>query len=411
MEQMVGLKKALRLTGRSLPLMGVEIKPLNRLAGRVLSANLISLVNSPSVNASLKDGYAVISRDIEKAGPGNPVTLTVSAKVFAGNMTEYKVTRGHAVRVTTGAPVPKGATAIIAEEFCHRDGEALICLNTALPGKNILNKGSDIKYKQVVAKKGTLLTPSLVGLIAASGLTEAPVYQRPQVAVIATGDELVAPGKPLPKGKLYASNTVEICSWLSLFGLPHHMRTAKDSKASIQSAIKALLSKADAIITTGGAWGSEKDLILKVLDELSWQGIYHRVRMGPGKGAGYGLLEKKPFFCLPGGPPSCEMAFLQLALPHLIFMSGNRQPPFPIIKAKLKTTVKGDINWTQFIHARLGEDRDGLSVTPLLPKSRLQSMAQKDALIMIPEGIGQIEAGEWIDTQSLNPGNRFNYIY
>jgi len=105
------------------------------------------------------------------------------------------------------------------------------------------------------------------------------------------------------------------------------------------------------------------------------------------------------------------MAFLKLALPHLLFMSGRRQPPFPNIKAKLKTTVKGDIDWTQFIHACLSQNRDGLSVKPLFPRSRLQSMAQKDALIMIPEGIDRIEAGEWIEAQVLTLDNRFSYIY
>ncbi len=408
MDTMISFNKAIKLTKASIPLMGVEKKSLNQLTGRILSANLISQVNSPSVNASLKDGYAVISRDIEGAHQGNPVPLTVSGNSFAGNMTDYKVTRGYALRVTTGAPVPKGATAIIAEEFCRRDGDALICMNNAPPGKNILKIGADIKQKGIVARKGEPLTPALVGLIASAGIAEADVYKRPRIAVIATGDEVVAPGRPLPKGKLYASNIVEICSWLSCFGVPHRMRVVKDDKVKIRKAITTLLPEVDAFITSGGAWGSEKDLIIKILDDFGWQGIYHRVKMGPGKGVGYGLLNKKPFFCLPGGPPSCETAFLELALPHLLIMSGNRQPPFQEIKAKLKIAVKGDKEWTQFIPARVEKNQGYFSAKPLLPKSRLQGMAKKDGLIKIPKGIDHIEAGEIIKIKIIKPINISN---
>ncbi len=409
METMISFEKAIMLTKASMPLMGAEKKSLNQLTGRILSADLISKVNSPSVNASLKDGYAVISSDIEGADQGKPITLTVSGNTFAGNMTEHKVTSGCALRVTTGAPVPKGVTAIIAEEFCRRVGDTLICLNTAPPGKNILEKGSDIKQKGIVALKGDQLTPALVGLIASAGIAEAYVYKRPRVAVMATGDEVVAPGSPLPAGKLYASNIVEICSWLSFFGLPHRMAVIKDDKTETQKAITALLPEVDAFITTGGAWGSEKDLLIKILDNLGWQGLYHRVRMGPGKGVGYGLLNKKPFFCLPGGPPSCEIAFLELTLPHLLIMSGNPHPPFQEIKAKLKGMVKGDKEWTQFIPARVKPSEEYLSAEPLFPNSRLQGMAEKDALIKIPEGIDHIEAGEIIKIKLIKPGIIFNY--
>jgi molybdopterin molybdotransferase len=222
------------------------------------------------------------------------------------------------------------------------------------------------------------------------------------VAVIATGDEIVAPGKPLPGGKLYASNMVEICSWLSVFGMGALAEVAGDRGGEILSAIRKHLAKADAFVTSGGIWGSERDLMTGVLKELQWKGIYHRVKMGPGKAVAFGLLEGKPFFCLPGGPPSNEMAFLQLALPGILALAGRRAAPFPVLTALLTETVKGDKSWTQFVHARLvgGEE---IRVRPEKLKSRLQSMARKEAIIKIPEGAEVIAEGEEIPVQVLIP--------
>ena len=264
-----------------------------------------------------------------------------------------------------------------------------------------LERGGDIRAGQTVTSKDDLLSPPLIGLLASAGLEKIRVYKSPRVAVIATGDEVVAPGVPLAEGKLYASNMVEICSWLSLFGLSFRTRLVPDSREEIASTVLEHLSQVDAIITSGGAWGSERDLIIRVLESLHWQGIYHRVRMGPGKAVGFGLLENKPFFCLPGGPPSSEMAFLQLALPGLLAMEGYGRPPFPSVAAVLTETIRGDEDWTQFVHARIEEEEDAVLVHPEKGESRLQSMARKDALIVIPEGCKELSRGELIQIQRL----------
>jgi len=140
-----------------------------------------------------------------------------------------------------------------------------------------------------------------------------------------------------------------------------------------------------------------------VAADMGWAGIYHRVRMGPGKPVGFGLLHGRPFFILPGGPPSNEMAFLQLALPALMKMKGADSRLFPNTAARLAETVTGERGWTEFIHARL-ETRDGeLWVSPARLKSRLKSMAEKEALIIIPEDRDEISAGETIHVQLIGP--------
>jgi molybdopterin molybdotransferase len=283
------------------------------------------------------------------------------------------------------------------------DGETLACLNTAEPGRYILHRGTDVRTGELIAAHGADLTPPLLGLIAAAGHGTVRVHRVPRAVVIATGDEVVAPGDPLPEGKLYASNMVEICCWLGVHGIPFETAIIADRREYIQAAIQHRLDRVDVFITSGGAWGSEKDLILEVVADMSWMGLYHRVRMGPGKPVGFGLLDGKPFFVLPGGPPSNEMAFLQLALPALMKMKGADPKVLPLVPARLASTVTGEQGWTEFIHARLRRTDGELWVSPARLESRLRSMAEKEALIIVPEDRDEIPAGETVEVQLLRP--------
>ena len=197
----------------------------------------------------------------------------------------------------------------------------------------------------------------------------------------------------LPAGKLYASNITEVCAWLAQLGMAVSTEIVGDSRPEIEAAVARLSATADVLVTSGGAWTSERDLIIQVMETSGWEGIYHRVRMGPGKGIGFGMLTGKPVFCLPGGPPSCEVAFLQIVLPALMKMQGLSEQPFPLVPARLKRTVRGQSDWTQFIHASLAYEGGELTVRPAKLRSRLQSMARKDALIVIPEGTVELSAG------------------
>jgi molybdopterin molybdotransferase len=209
----------------------------------------------------------------------------------------------------------------------------------------------------------------------------------------------VEPGAALPEGKLYASNMAEICAWLATLGISFLAERVADERKAIAAVIQRHLHGSDAFITSGGAWQSERDLILSVLADMKWQGIFHRVRMGPGKGTGFGLLEQKPVFCLPGGPPSMEIGLLQLALPGLFAMQAYKRPLFPVASHPLSETIRGTLDWTQFVHARRIERQGQTFIQPLKIKSRLRSMAEKDGLVIVPEGCGQLEGGEIVEIQ------------
>jgi molybdopterin molybdotransferase len=250
---------------------------------------------------------------------------------------------------------------------------------------------------------GEVLTPTRLGLLAAAGYDSLQVTRRPRIAILATGDEVVAPGQPLKLGKLYASNLVTLAAWCQRFGFQTTTQVLPDDPVRIRQGLTSSLKEYDAILTSGGAWKGDRDLVVDLLDDLGWQKIYHRVRMGPGKAVGFGLMGEKPVFCLPGGPPSNHIAFLELALPGLQRLSGWAKPGLPWVTTRMGESVKGQVDWTQFVHGQL-ELRDQMSV--FIPTwkdtSRLSSMAASNTVVMIPEGISQLPVGTWVAAQRMS---------
>ena len=400
-KEFIGFEEALELTLSNVATIGTEILPLEYLVGRVLAEDVFARVDCPSLSTSRKDGYAVISTDLSQADEHNQIQLNLIGHHSAGDHHRLQIQPGQTVRVTTGAPLPGGADAVLSEEFCSQDSNSIIAFNSAATGRNILPRGQDVRQGDAVGLKGMPLNPPRIGLLAAAGVASAKIFRNPRIAVIATGNEIVGPGKELCSGQLYASNMVEICAWLSQHGMAYLNELVDDKRKDLREAIEKNLPEVDVFLTSGGAWGSERDLILDVVTDLKWEGVYHRVRMGPGKPVAFGLLDSKPFFCLPGGPPSNEMAFLQLALPALLKMSGQSPTVFPMISATLAQTVHGKEGWTDIIHAYLENSADKIIVHPSKLKSALHSMARKEALIIVPEDRDKIAAGETVNIQRL----------
>lgn len=457
----IGFIEAFKKTIETIIPLGTEMVSLSESAGRFSATDLVSRVDSPSINASLKDGYAVKSEDVVFASEQNPVRLSLAGSSAAGDMKSYYLKSGEAFRILTGARLPEGADAVLAEEFVevengsfHHVNELspvnkcafenninpvksiIIAKNIAEQGRNILPKGSDVKTGECIVKKNQLLTPGFAGLLAAAGLSEIPVFRQPCIAIIATGDEVVAPGLPLPDGKLYASNMVTLSAFCHGYGMKTITITAKDTADEIKNALSHALENSDAIITSGGAWTGDRDMVAKILLDMGWEQMFHRIRIGPGKAVGFGMLEGKPVFILPGGPPSNLMGFLQIALPGLTKLAGH---PFPGLQTKmvrLASDLHGrDVDWTQFIFGfveynmipgrllqnssnsqhyksdngqnyKLNSSQSYASELPvfhsLRHRGRLQSMAEATAIAAIPEGETFIAAGTAIQVQIIS---------
>jgi molybdopterin molybdotransferase len=402
-KELIGLEEARELIMAHTGPLGVEEIPLLLAPGRVLAREVLARTDSPSADVSLMDGYAVRSEDTVRASRQSPARLRVLGSRFAGERGEKKTRPEGCVKITSGAILPEDADAVVGSEFCKETSNGILVSEPVAAGLNVLARGADIAAGAALGVPGDRLSPGAAGWLAAAGLDRVPVYRLPSVALVATGDEVVAPGASLRRGQLYASNLVTLSAWLGAFGIATVLTILPDRRDDLRQGLPKAIEGHDALLTSGGAWDSERDLVVGVLEELGWKQVFHRVRMGPGKAVGFGLLEGRPVFCLPGGPPSNEMAFLQLALPGVLRLAGWQGSPFPSLTARLTEAVKGrDIDWTQFKRGRLHRGSDGsLRVTPYLPRSRLESMALADCLIAVPEGLEGLEAGEWVSAQVL----------
>lgn len=401
MNKPISIEHAYQQTIDNISPLAAETLPLLEAVGRIPAQDLPALVDSPSADASLKDGFAVQAQDIAAASQDAPVRLRLMGTAAAGGGWQGELQSGQAVRMLTGGPVPRGATSVLAEEFARVEGETVLAFTDARPGRNILWRGSDVRMGEILARQGEPLRPTTVGLLAAGGYGQISLVRKPRVHILATGDEVVAPGETLAEGKLYASNLVTLAAWCRKYGFEVDTRIAPDDEAPLRAALMESLAHCDALLTSGGAWSGERDLTVRLLDELGWRKFYHRVRIGPGKAVAFGLFEGKPVFCLPGGPPSNHMAFLQLTLPGLQRLAGWSEPGLPLRLARLEESVQGQIDWTQYIHGRLAKDGEVLCITPIKDASRLQMLSHTEAVMAIPEGVEVIPAGSMVWVQGL----------
>ncbi|MFH0726354.1 MAG: gephyrin-like molybdotransferase Glp [Pseudomonadota bacterium] len=401
-KELMGYAEALRLTLETISPLGSEQVPLSECTDRIIAEDLSALVHSPSIDASMKDGYAVRSGDIDHATPENTVQLTVIGMAAAGIPTDRAITRGTAIRIQTGAKLPEGADAILAEEYATRDADIITVFNNAKPGRNILPKGSDVETGDLIVAGGTRLSPGLIGILAAAGYGALPVFRRPRLAIVATGDEVVVPGQPLPDGKLYASNLVTLNAWCRRYGMTTTLSIVSDKPDIITQKLVEAIATHDAVMTSGGAWTGDRDFVAKTLDTLGWRQLFHRIRIGPGKAVGMGILNEKPVFLLPGGPPSNLMAFLQIALPGLLRLGGHKKPSLPQVMVKLKNELTSrHMDWTHFVFGAFSAGNEHTYFEPLKLSSRLKSMAGAEGVIAIPEGVKSLPAGTILPAQLL----------
>lgn len=398
----IGLKEALRLTLENIEPLPAENATLADCVDRVAASDLFALVDSPSMDVSRKDGYAVLSREVAGATCVDPVRLQLLGSMAAGGKGDIHLGPGTTVRVLTGARIPPGADAVIAEEFTKQEGRHVLIEAPAGTVRNILPRGGDVASGRQVLQSGRRISPSMAGLLAAAGHSEAPVFKNPVVGIIGTGDEIVEAGKALKEGELYASNIVTLAGWCNKYKMNPRTAIVKDDYNAILNALKTFSSETDALITSGGAWTGDRDMVAQVLEDLGWKKVFHRVRMGPGKAVGFGMLDKKPVFILPGGPPSNLMGFLQIALPGLLALCGHVNPGLPGIKARLASKLKGgDTDWTDFFFGTLEFNGELPAFHPMQKRSRLNSIAEAAAIISIPEGQDNLPEGSVVYIQLL----------
>lgn len=393
----ISFNEALALTFSNILPVGVERIQVMSSVGRVCAEDARALVDSPSVDSSVKDGFAVLSEDIKNASAHSPVTLEVIGSLAAGETSHWSLSSGKALRILSGAPIPVGCDAVLADEFARFSNGAVVATADAHPGRNILFKGVDVGIGEALVSSGEFITPQVVGLLVAGGVERVKVFRLPTVGLLATGNEVLTPGLQMEEGKLYASNIALQQAWLNSRSIPTITRIADDSFDDLASTLESMLPQVDVIITSGGAWKGDRDLIISVLQSLGWDRIFHKIKLGPGKAIGMGALKGKTVFCLPGGPPSNEAAFLLIAFPAILRIGGYEGPAFMELTGRLDSEVTGQKTWTQVIRCLVKKDGRIRRLEPLEMKRRLLSMARGQALVMIPEGVERIPRGSEVE--------------
>ena len=396
------LKEALNLMMENIRPLSAEHVSLVDSVDRIAADDLYARVDSPSVNSSLKDGFAVLSRDIDGATVQNPVRLHVLGSMAAGCEENVHIRSGTAVRILTGARIPTGADVVVADEFVTRSGDDILIDAAISPGRNILQKGGDVSNRKHILRAEQQISPVMAGLLAAAGHHRIPVIKNPVVGIIGTGSELVEPGNALSEGQLYASNIVTLAGWCKKYRMTSCLAIVRDDPTAIFDTVRQLSDRTDAIITSGGAWTGDFDWVARVLQELGWKELFHRIRIGPGKAVGLGLLNRKPVFILPGAPPSNLIGFLQIALPGLLVLAGHVNPGLPVIHARLASDLGGGkSDWTDFFFGTLGYNDDLPVFSPMKKRSRLSSIARASAIAVVPEGMERLSTGAVIPVQLL----------
>jgi putative molybdopterin biosynthesis protein len=381
----------------SLKPLGCEEISLEDAYGRVLAEDVISKIDVPSFDKSAMDGYAVIAEDTYEASEVHPINLKLKGKIEAGEEPKTALNSGEAVEVATGAPIPKGANAVVMIEYTKEVDGKVEVFKPVVPGENIIPVGSDIMMGETILRDGQKLTFREIGVIAALGLKKIKVYKTPKAALISTGNELTALGEPLSYGKIYDINSYSLKGALIECGAyPINLGVAKDDLDEIKLKIKEALEKADLVITSGSTSAGFGDVMYKVINELGEPGvIIHGLSVKPGKPTIIGVVKGKLIFGLPGYPSSAISIFNALVKPILLRLTGLKESKETFIEAKIPFKIFSAKGRREFILVHLVKSKEDYLAYPILSDSSvISSFALADGYIDVPAEIEFLEENE-----------------
>jgi molybdopterin molybdotransferase len=360
--------------------------------GLVPATPVIASHPVPPFTNSAMDGYAVRADDVA----GSPVDLIVLEDVPAGRVASQRVVEGTAIKIMTGAALPEGADAVVRVEDTSQSGEVVTIRVGVSRGTSVRAAGGDVEAGSEVISSGIRLTPAHIGVLANVGIGQVLVHRRPRIALASTGDELVpVDGPALGPGQIRDSNRPMLAAMLVELGVRViDLGRIPDDAAALRSAIARGVDEADAIVTSGGVSMGEYDLVKQVLGELGsidfWQ-----VAMQPAKPFAFGKIGGKPLFGLPGNPVSSFVAFEQFVRPGLLTMMGARILFRPRVQGRTRVKLATDPDKTVFVRVRTSQEGEVRWSEPSGGQSSnvLSAVVAGDAFAVVPEGIGDVEAG------------------
>jgi len=370
--------------------------PLVDVCGRILAEDVIAMDDLPCFDRSAMDGYAVRFQDSIDASQSSPVKLEV---IETG-----EVAVGQAKQVWTGSPLPKGADAVIMLEDTNREGNILEIYGPLTPCINIIRHGEDVKKGQLIAKEGTRLNPYNVGLAAALGYSTLRVYQKPVIAILATGNEVVAVGTQVGEHQVFDSNKIILSAMCQELGAETiNFGIVKDNIEEISEKISQALKVADALITTGGTSVGGLDLVPDAVNRIGKPGIIaHGLALRPAMPTGVAVLNDKPVMILSGNPVASIIGFEVFGRPAICRLLGlNKTEQHLTLKAKLARRVSSVLGRKTYVRVLVKLEASELIVEPVSVKgpSAISTMTQSNGYVVIHENCEGLKEGEIVLVQ------------
>jgi len=379
------------------PISRVEAVPLDEAAGRVLAVDVVAGFDVPPFDRASMDGYAVKAGDTSGASRDKPVSLKLIGVQHTGELYEGEVGCGEALEIATGSPMPRGSDAVVMVEHTDLEGETVTVYREVRAGRNMAPAGEDMKKGDHVLSRGAVLSPGMVGALAALGYAEVEVYEKPRVAIYSSGPEIVPQGTPLQPGQIYDINSYTLSAVIEANGgNPVKRGIMLDDAESIEKAVMDA-ARHDIGVFSGGSSVGTKDLFGEVMERLGTV-YFHGVRVKPGKPTLFGEVDGTPIFGMPGYPTSClnnSYVFLEPAI-----RLAARLPPREarVLRLPMGHRMESRSDREQFITVRV---EDGKAYRVYKQSGDITSMTHADGYIILPIGVSLVEEGETVEVTLL----------
>ena len=355
---------------------------------RILAKDIESNLDIPPFERSAMDGYAVIAEDTFGASPKSPKKIKLIGKSEIGEISNSKISKGEATKISTGAAIPKGADAVIKIEDTEIENDKISLYTSIVPGKNVSKKGEDILKGTKVLNAGTELKSEHIALLCALGFDKIEVKCQPKISVFATGDELIEVGNPLEPYKIYNSNTYMISSLVKTYGgFVSRELMLKDNKEIIKNSLMESQSDSQVIIFTGGTSVGTKDYLPEILLE-NGKIIVHGIAMRPGSPILIGYIDNTLVFCLPGTPVASYIGFLTVVGPTIrkIMACINPDPRIELFATIDRDVPVSGMGYINFLRVKLEKVKEDFKAIPVKLKGSgvLSSLTEADGIVEIP---------------------------
>ncbi|MCK4648384.1 molybdopterin molybdotransferase MoeA [bacterium] len=389
--------EAKKILGRIKP-MGSEIIETTESLDRFVTTDITSPEDLPSFEKSMMDGYAVRAEDTFGASEEKPILLSLIGEIRIGEIPKREAKKNEAIKINTGAMMPKGADSVEMLEYVEMKGKRIKIWKALTPGENVAKRGEDIKKGEVLLAKGHRIRPQDIGALNGLGITKIKVFKRPKVAIIPTGDELIEPKRRPEFGQIRDMNTYSLSAQIrKCGGEPIPFEIIKDNPGVLKKKIEEALSKVDIVLISGGSSVGAYDLTLKVMSSLTeGKVLIQGVAIKPGKPTIIAKVREKVIFGLPGNPVSVMIVFKKIVEPTILSMM-NAKKKIRIVNAKLTRTVTSSTGREEFIRVQLKEIEKKLIAIPLHRGSaNIVSLVKADGLLKVPRLSEGIEKGQFV---------------